>query len=845
MSSYLGNARNQLILGPNTRDDIIPDGISSTFELSQEVPGGDGSNIFVLKSTYTSDQLISSSNQLVFDDVNNSISTTNTSIASTLSSVQPQNFINITNSTANDGIYEIVSVSYTGTQCTIFLNGNIVVGDSLNPSVILSYEYYTEYNILDTETDYTLSGTNSLYNKVLNLSSVPNISDKIYVLHKGSSTYNFQPSQNSVGPDQLTPNLRNFVVDRFTGDNIQVNFNLSQPTIDSKSLLVTVDGEISDGDSTGFSTGEWQLTETVPSSNIFDRITFDIAPVNLVKIRVLHLGFSTISRRAVYSPNQSTLIVPPSSVGSVELQNNSITANKLTSNVIVNSSVVNDAIDGTKILLNNNQPLRSKNSSNVSTPILTLDNNNDLILSSPSEIVLEKTIKPSSNTDLGTISNKFDTLHIETIKSDTLVEVSDGVDTTSIDKDSITTKDLNISGNITVSGTVDGVDISALQNQVNINSFGFPVGAVIPFAGSLVPNGWLLCDGSSYSTGLYPSLFSVIGYIYGGTGPNFTLPDMRQYIPIGKNSSGIYSTLGQKFGQIDHTHEVPDHTHDDTHTHNIPAHFHSMGSGADLNITSSGNHTTSLNHTHTATVASSGAHEHLIGTTGQSASNTRQVFASSETLIPSGILPGRNPLHSHNINVSTSNNITNHTHTVDTVTENTPTLSEHTHNVKTVALENAQNLGSSTDYHFVVAEAPSTINIDINSGNDGIHTHDYTIVSTTESIPHTHNLSTSTSTSGAHDHVIRGTVPDTNSSHTHSVSISNLTSNSSSTGEHVHISSNFSGRIGNVVSSNDGNTGFASQARSVPTTGNISNPGPGTTTSSNPPCICLNFLIKV
>ena len=39
--------------------------------------------------------------------------------------------------------------------------------------------------------------------------------------------------------------------------------------------------------------------------------------------------------------------------------------------------------------------------------------------------------------------------------------------------------------------------------------------------------GWLLCDGTSYSVSDYPNLFNVIGYIFGGSGDNFNVPNYK------------------------------------------------------------------------------------------------------------------------------------------------------------------------------------------------------------------------------------------------------------------------------------------------------------------------------
>lgn len=56
-----------------------------------------------------------------------------------------------------------------------------------------------------------------------------------------------------------------------------------------------------------------------------------------------------------------------------------------------------------------------------------------------------------------------------------------------------------------------------------------PPGAVIPYAGSSAPDGWLLCDGSAVSRTTYANLYAAIGTAFGaGNGSTtFTLPDLR------------------------------------------------------------------------------------------------------------------------------------------------------------------------------------------------------------------------------------------------------------------------------------------------------------------------------
>ena len=68
-----------------------------------------------------------------------------------------------------------------------------------------------------------------------------------------------------------------------------------------------------------------------------------------------------------------------------------------------------------------------------------------------------------------------------------------------------------------------------------------PAGAILPFAGITVPNGYLLCDGSEQLISSYPELFAAISYTYKplidilGVS-TFGLPDLRGRFPLGKDS---------------------------------------------------------------------------------------------------------------------------------------------------------------------------------------------------------------------------------------------------------------------------------------------------------------------
>lgn len=117
-----------------------------------------------------------------------------------------------------------------------------------------------------------------------------------------------------------------------------------------------------------------------------------------------------------------------------------------------------------------------------------------------------------------------------------------------------------------------------------------PVGAGMLWYTNTAPANWLICDGASLNRADYPQLFNIIGTTYGSaSATTFNLPDLRQRFPMGKAASGTGNSLAGTGGSIDHVHTSA------AHTHTVPAHYHGMGTGADLNITSSGSHT------HTAT----------------------------------------------------------------------------------------------------------------------------------------------------------------------------------------------------------------------------------------------------
>ena len=106
-----------------------------------------------------------------------------------------------------------------------------------------------------------------------------------------------------------------------------------------------------------------------------------------------------------------------------------------------------------------------------------------------------------------------------------------------------------------------------------------PIGTIVPFGGTVIPSGWLLCDGRELLIADYNPLYSVIGFQFKDSGQvqsgNFGLPDFRGRFPLGADNMGGTSanrvtdvnadTVGLGSGFETRTIDVknlPEHEHD-------------------------------------------------------------------------------------------------------------------------------------------------------------------------------------------------------------------------------------------------------------------------------------------
>ena len=116
-------------------------------------------------------------------------------------------------------------------------------------------------------------------------------------------------------------------------------------------------------------------------------------------------------------------------------------------------------------------------------------------------------------------------------------------------------------------------DSAEIWDTMSDTYFSTPVGVVQAYMGAAAPDGWLLCDGSSFDVDEYPKLYEVLG--------SNILPDLRECTlkGTGTNAQGtVHSTIALGAFQDDrnksHSHTMT-HTHTMSHTHTM-AHTHDM-----------------------------------------------------------------------------------------------------------------------------------------------------------------------------------------------------------------------------------------------------------------------------
>jgi microcystin-dependent protein len=182
--------------------------------------------------------------------------------------------------------------------------------------------------------------------------------------------------------------------------------------------------------------------------------------------------------------------------------------------------------------------------------------------------------------DLDAMKNSLETF-FNTTKIDADNIQDSGVTTAKIAASAVTTAKI-ADANVTTAKLAAGV--------------GIPIGAIMPYAATSAPTGWLLCDGSAVSRTTYADLFAIISTTHGqGNGSTtFNVPDYRGRFLRGvdgvagrdpdaasRTTMATGGNSGNNVGSVQsgayasHTHIQDAHNHtQDAHTHTQNSHTH-------------------------------------------------------------------------------------------------------------------------------------------------------------------------------------------------------------------------------------------------------------------------------
>ena len=167
--------------------------------------------------------------------------------------------------------FAVKSFTGNGSTTTFTLDQSVPGANEANVEVFVE-------NVQQSPIDaYTIGGA---LNNSLIFSEAPVSGAVIYVIHKGESTYNLQPSTGSVTAATLDPVLRNFTVDNFTGNGSATTYTLTDIPYSANSILVTVDG----------------IVQTASTNYTVSGTTLSFgssAPDTGAVITVVHMGFSS------------------------------------------------------------------------------------------------------------------------------------------------------------------------------------------------------------------------------------------------------------------------------------------------------------------------------------------------------------------------------------------------------------------------------------------------------------------------------------------------------------------------------------------------------------------------
>lgn len=120
---------------------------------------------------------------------------------------------------------------------------------------------------------------------------------------------------------------------------------------------------------------------------------------------------------------------------------------------------------------------------------------------------------------------------------------------------------------LNVGSTLTPLDSTNLNKAEKQYQYAVVIGQVKIWVGTTAPSDFLLCDGTQYNgaSTTYSALFAVTSRLFGGSGNNFNVPNLKgQYVSGYSTNAGEYDTVGKVMGSSDvilTIAEIPSHSH--------------------------------------------------------------------------------------------------------------------------------------------------------------------------------------------------------------------------------------------------------------------------------------------
>lgn len=112
-----------------------------------------------------------------------------------------------------------------------------------------------------------------------------------------------------------------------------------------------------------------------------------------------------------------------------------------------------------------------------------------------------------------------------------------------------------------------------------------PVGSIIPYSRTLIPEGYLACDGTAHNQADYSDLYATIGLAFSdasdASAGTFRVPDLRARFPVGDDGSGAGIPFFQPFNDIG---DLSGATRVNLQANQLPLHQHGFRFGTPYNV---------------------------------------------------------------------------------------------------------------------------------------------------------------------------------------------------------------------------------------------------------------------